>query len=190
MNSCKSRLAIVALAFIAGGLNARADDYTVDAAHSAATFRASHVGLTWIPGRFKDVSGTMTVDAKNAAANRFELTTKVDGIDTNNAKRDEHLKSPDFFNAKQHPTITFKSKSAKQVDGGLEVSGDLSLHGVTKPVTIVFKGGKSTEFPKGVQRIGYTADFTIKRSDFGMDKMLEAVGDEVQVQFAVEGTKK
>jgi polyisoprenoid-binding protein YceI len=184
-----SSLALAAL-FVIAGRSAFADDYAVDPVHSGASFQASHVGLAWLPGRFKDVGGTFSVDGKNPSATRFELSAKVDSIDTNNAKRDEHMKSPDFFNAKQFPTITFKSTSVKAANGGFDVTGDLTLHGVTKPVTFALKGGKTAEFPKGVQRTGYSGDFTIKRSDFGMDKMLEMLGDEVQVHFGFEGTKK
>ncbi len=182
-------LALAALVFVATGLSARADDFTVDAVHSGVSFRALHMGMSWIPGRFNDISGNFSVDAKNPATARFELIAKVDSVDTNNKKRDEHLKAPDFFDAKQFPTITFKSKSAKAVDGGLEVTGELTMHGVIKPLTITLKGGKTVEM-RGATSIGYTADFTIKRSDFGMDKHLEALGDEVQVQFGFEGKKK
>jgi polyisoprenoid-binding protein YceI len=169
---------------------ARADEYAVDPAHSAAVFRVSHVGLSWTYGRFKTVSGTFAVDPRTPAAARFELSAAVDSVDTDNAQRDQHLKSPDFFNAKQFPAITFKSAGAKPVDGGYEVAGQLTLHGVTKPLTIVVKGGRTAEFPRGVQRTGFSGEFTIKRSDFGMDKMTQAVGDEIHVQMSFEGTKK
>lgn len=190
MNLSTSRLGVTALVVMVFTMNVRADEYAVDPVHSGATFRALHFGLTWIPGRFKEVSGKLSIDANNPAATRFDLSAKVDSIDTNNAKRDEHLKSADFFDAKQYPVVTFRSSSAKHVNGSLEVVGDLTLHGITKPITVIFKGGKAVEFPKGVQRTGYTADFTIKRSTFGMGKMLEAVGDDIPVQFAIEATKK
>src|SRR5437763_1484477 len=81
---------------------------------------------------------------------------------------------PDFFNAKQFPLIAFKSSAVKPVEGGLQVTGDLTLHGVSRPVTFVLRGGKTAEFPKGVQRVGYSVELTIKRSDFGMDKFTDA----------------
>lgn len=172
------------------GAAARADDYTVDTAHSAAVFRVSHLGLSWTHGRFKDISGSFAVDAQNPSAMLFFLTARVDSIDTDNPKRNQHLKSPDFFDAAQYPTISFKSTSIRPVEGGYEVTGDLTLHGVTKPLTVIFKGGRTAEFPRGIQRTGYVAEFAIKRSDFGMDKMIEAVGDKVLVQFSFEGTKQ
>jgi polyisoprenoid-binding protein YceI len=181
-------LALVLLA--AAALSSRADDYAVDTAHAAAVFRVSHIGLSWIYGRFKALSGTFTVDAQNPAATRFELAARVESIDTDNAQRDNHLRSPDFLNAKQFPEISFKSTSAKPIEGGYEVAGELTLHGATRPLTLVLKGGRTAQFPPGVQRTGYVGEFTIKRSDFGMNKMLQAVGDEIQVQLSFEGTKK
>ncbi|MBX7104560.1 MAG: YceI family protein [Gemmataceae bacterium] len=170
-----------------GATPATADDYVVDNTHAAANFRVSHLGLSWTYGRFKDISGTFTVDPGQA---KFELSAKADSLDTDNAKRDEHLKSPDFFNTKQFPLISFKSTSAKANDKGYEVTGNLTLHGVTKPVTINLIGGRKAEFPKGVNRTGYTGEVSIKRSEFGMNKFAEAVGDEVIVTFSFEGTKK
>jgi polyisoprenoid-binding protein YceI len=181
-------LAILVVAALCG--SARADEYTVESAHAAAVFRVSHVGLSWTYGRFKNLSGTFAVDAKNPAATSFELSARVDSVDTDNAKRDEHLKGPDFFDAKQYPTISFKSTSAKAIKDGYEVAGELTLHGVKKPLTIVLKGGRTAEFPPGVQRTGYSGEFTIKRSEFGMDKMLKAIGDEIRVELSFEGTKK
>jgi polyisoprenoid-binding protein YceI len=185
-----SSFAVAALVFAALGAKARADDYAIDPVHSGAVFRVSHVGLTWVNGRFNDVSGNFSVDAQNPAATRFELSAQADSVDTNNAKRNEHLKSPDFFNAAQFPTISFRSTTARPIQGGYEVGGELTLHGVTKPVTIVLTGGRTAEFPRGVQRTGYTGEFTIKRSEFGMDKMIGPVGDEIFVQLSFEGTKK
>ena len=181
---------LAALVLAAPGGRARAGEYALEAVHSAAVFRVSHLGLSWTHGRFKDLSGTFAVDARAPEATRFALAARVESLDTDNAKRDEHLKSPDFFNAKQYPTVAFRSTKVKPVEGGYEVAGELTLHGVTRPLTITLKGGRTAEFPRGVQRTGYVGEFTIKRSDFGMDKMLEAVGDEIHVQLSFEGTKK
>jgi polyisoprenoid-binding protein YceI len=175
---------------LAAAPSARADEYVLDDAHSGVNFKISHLGLSWTFGRFKDVSGTCTLDAAAPAKSAFNLSIKTDSIDTNNQKRDDHLKSPDFFNAAQFPALTFKSTAVKPVEGGLEVTGDLTMHGVTKPVTFTLKGGKTAEFPKGVQRTGYSTELTLKRSDFGMDKFLEAVGDEVFITISFEATKK
>ena len=169
---------------------ASANTYAVDNAHAAAVFHISHLGLSQVYGRFKDLSGNFTADPKDASSAKFELSAKVDSVDTGNTQRDNHLKSPDFFDAKQFPTMTFTSASAKSIDGGFEVPGTLTIHGVSKPVTLTLKGGRTAEFPQGVQRTGYVAEFNVKRSDFGMTKMAEAIGDEVHVEISFEGTKK
>jgi polyisoprenoid-binding protein YceI len=169
---------------------ARADEYVVDAAHAAATFKISHIGLSWTNGRFKDLSGSFVIDRANPAATQLELTAKAESVDTDNAKRDEHLRSPDFFNTKQFPALSFKSTAVRPVEGGYEATGDLTIHGVTRPITVTLAGGRTAEFPKGVQRTGYSTEFKIKRSEFGMDKMLEAIGDEVFISISFEGTKK
>jgi polyisoprenoid-binding protein YceI len=169
---------------------ARADNYVIDAMHTAVTFKVSHLGLSWTCGRFNDVSGSFVLDAGNPATSSFELNVKPESVDTGNAKRDEHLRTPDFFNVKQFPVFSFKSTAVKPVENGFEVTGDLTLHGTTKSVTFTLQGGRKAEFPKGVQRTGYTTDLSIKRSAFGMDKMLEAVGDEVFITISFEGVKK
>jgi polyisoprenoid-binding protein YceI len=120
------------------------------------------------------------------------MTIKVDSVDTNNKQRDTHLRGPDFFNAKQFASITFKSTSVKATDGGYEVKGDLTMHGVTKPVTLSLKGGKTAEFPRGVKRTGYSGEVTIKRSEFEVGKpdFAAALGDEVHVSIDFEGMRK
>jgi polyisoprenoid-binding protein YceI len=169
---------------------ARADDYAVDSMHTAVTFRISHLGLSWTYGRFGDVSGEFTIDPANPAGCSFTLAMKAESVDTGIKKRDDHLRSPDFFNAKQFPIISFKSTAIKPIDGGYEVTGDFSLHGVTKSVTFPLKGGRTAEFPKGMLRTGYSTELSLKRSEFGMDKMLEAVGDVVHIAISFEGVKK
>jgi polyisoprenoid-binding protein YceI len=167
-----------------------ADDYAVDAMHSGVNFKISHLGLSWVYGRFNEFTGTFTLDAEDPAKSSFSLDIKSESIDTNNKKRDEHLRSPDFFNVKQFPALTFKSTAVKAAKDGYEVTGDLTLHGVTKPVTFTVVGGRKAEFPKGVQRTGFSTDLTIKRVDFGMDKGVEAIGNEVYLSISFEGTKK
>jgi polyisoprenoid-binding protein YceI len=183
-------LATLLVAAVAAAPARAADEYALDPAHTAVTFKISHLGLSWTYGRFKDVSGTFALDAANPANVSCALTIKAESIDTDNAKRDEHLRSPDFFNVKQFPVITFKSTSVVPAQGGYQVTGELTLHGVTRPVTFVLAGGRTAEFPKGVQRTGFSTELVIKRSEFGMDKFTEAIGDEVHIAISVEGTKK
>jgi len=169
---------------------AHGSTWQIDPAHTRVQFSVRHLMVSTVRGDFSNVTGTAKADDTDLTKSSVQATIDASTIDTRVAKRDEHLKSPDFFNAKEFPVIRFKSNSAKAVDGGYEVAGDLTLHGATKPLTIVLKGGRTAEFPRGVQRTGYVGEFTIKRSDYGMDKMLEAIGDEIQVQLSFEGTKK
>ena len=168
-----------------------ADTYAVDPVHTAALFKVKHVGVSYTYGRFNDVSGTVVFDAANPAASKVDITIQAGSVDTFNQKRDAHLANPDFFDAKQFPALKFVSTSFKKIDDStFDVTGDFTLHGTTKPITIkVAKIGEGKD-PWGGYRIGFETTFTIKRSDYGMSKMMEAVGDEVAITFATEAIKK
>lgn len=120
------------------------------------------------------------------------MNIKSESVDTNNQGRDNHLRSPDFFNVKQFPTISFASTTVKPIDGGYEVTGDLTIHGATKPVTFSLKGGGTAEFPRGVQRTGYSTELVLKRSEFGVGQRMPApvLGDDVHISISFEATKK
>jgi polyisoprenoid-binding protein YceI len=169
-----------------------ADQYALDPMHTGISFKISHLGLSWVFGTFKSVSGDFTIDADTPANSSFALNIKADSIDTFNAKRDDHLRGPDFFNVKQFPAIAFKSTSVKAIDGGFEVTGDFTMHGETKPLTLVLKGGRKAEFPKSVQRTGYTTEVTLKRSEYGVGApaFAGALGEDVVITVSFEGTKK
>jgi polyisoprenoid-binding protein YceI len=167
-----------------------ADDFGVDPMHAAAGFTISHLGLSWTQGRFDGLSGAFSIDGADPSQSSFALTINATTVNTNNAQRDEHLRSPDFFNVKQFPAITFKSTAVKGAKDGYEVTGDLTMHGVTRSITLPLTGGKQAEFPKGVQRTGFSTQLRLKRSEFGMDHFAEAVGDDVYVNVSFEGTKK
>ena len=167
-----------------------ADQFKVDPVHSSISFQIEHAGISYVHGRFNNVSGEFTIDKADPSKSSCSLTIKAESVDTNQKGRDQHLRGADFFNAKQFPTISFKSTSFKAVKDGFEVTGEMTMHGETKPVTFILKGGKETEFPPKTKRTGYFADFNIKRSDFGMNKMLEAIGDTVYVSVGIEGTQK
>jgi polyisoprenoid-binding protein YceI len=186
-------LLTVFFAMVGAAAPARAaDDYTIDPMHSGITFRISHLGLCWIQGRFNNYSGDFTIDPNDAGKCSFSLTIRVESIDTNNPQRDTHLRSPDFFNAKQFPAILFKSTSVKAIKDGYEVAGELTMHGVAKPVRLALVGGGKAEFPRGVQRTGYTTELIIKRSEFGVggEQFAKALGDDVHATISFEGSKK
>jgi polyisoprenoid-binding protein YceI len=183
-------LGLAILVAACGSAARAADAYTVDPVHSSISFKISHVGISFIHGRFNDFSGTFTIDKDDPSKSSFALSVKVESVDTNNQKRDEHLRNADYFNAKQFPAMTFQSTSVKVVKGGYEATGDLTLHGVKKPVTLTLEGGdKTVEFPKGMQRIGFVTNLVIKRSDYDMKTSLDALGDDVHIDIGVEAAK-
>jgi polyisoprenoid-binding protein YceI len=182
-------LAVFALAVGSTASTRAADTYTVDNVHTSVYFKIRHLGISSVYGRFNKVAGKFTVDKENPGKSSFALTITIDSVDTGNKMRDGHLKSGDFFNAKQFPLLKFKSTKVKAVKGGYRVTGNLTLHGVTKSISFTLQGGKQAEFPPKVKRIGFTTELTLKRSDFGMKKMLNALGDKVTVGIGMEGVK-
>jgi polyisoprenoid-binding protein YceI len=185
-------LSTLALGLMAGSALA-ADTYKIDPVHATAIFRISHLGSSFVYGRFDDVEGTFAVDDQTPANVNFDVTIKTDSVDTNSAARDKHLKSADFFSANEFPALTFKSTEVKSDgDKKYDVTGDLTIHGVTKSVTakVEFVGTADASQMKMGFRAGYEAHLTIKRSDFGMDKLVGPVGDEVQLIISMEGVKQ
>ena len=168
-----------------------AESYKVDPVHSSAVFRIKHANVSFFSGRFNDPDGSFVLDEADPSKSSFNIVLNVEKVDTANSKRDAHLKSPDFFNAKQYPTITFKSTSVKKGEGNmLQVTGDLSLHGVTKSITVPVEITGKGQFPPGTQRAGVEATFTVKRSEFGMSGMQGALSDDVKVMVGLSATKQ
>ncbi len=188
---CSTLVAFVLALVVATSAQAQ-DTFTVDAAHSSIIFRIKHLNTSYSYGRFNDISGSFAIDKKSPAKSSLNLEVKTASVDTANAQRDTHLKGPDFFNVKQFPTATFKSKSVKLggAPGTMDVTGDLTINGVTKPVkaTIELTGEGPTPFKD--YRAGLETTLTLKRSDFGIKFMPEGVGDEVKLVVSLEGVKK
>jgi polyisoprenoid-binding protein YceI len=167
------------------------DTYEVDPDHSAVIFRIKHLDITYVYGRFNDLSGTLKIDDETPASSVVEIYAKTKNVDTFQSERDNHLRSPDFFDSKKFPVISFKSTSFTKVSKNMyEVTGDLALHGVTRPLTVKVQQTGSGKDPWGGFRIGFEATFTIRRSDFGMNFMREGVGDEVRIMLSIEGIRK
>jgi len=166
-----------------------ADRYQFDPAHSSVTFKIQHLGISWVQGRFDDIAGACTIDPNDPTKCTFEMTITTTSVNTNVAKRDEDLRSPNFFDVKQFPDITFKSTAVKKVEGGLEATGNFTLHGVTKAITFTLAGGQRAEFPKGTQRVGYFTELKLKRAEYGMATMIPDVGDEVRIFISLEAMK-
>lgn len=168
-----------------------ADTWSVDPAHSTAIFRIKHFGASWQYGRFNDLAGTLVLDDADPAKSTLELTIKTGSVDTNNTKRDDHLKGPDFFDAAQYPTMTFKSKKIAVKSANVwAVTGDMTMHGVTREVTVDLERSGTGKDPWGGTRTGAETTFTIKRSDFGVSFMPDGLGDEVRIIVSVEAVKK
>jgi polyisoprenoid-binding protein YceI len=168
-----------------------ADSYKADPAHSSVVFRVKHMQTSYAWGRFNEISGSFAIDDAEPTQSRFEFEVKSASVDTANTRRDQHLKSPDFLSAVQYPTISFKSKSVSSVGKEtFEVSGDLTLHGVTRPVTLKLTRTGTGQGPTGQPIAGIETGFFVKRSEFGMNKMVGPVADEIWVNVSVEGIKQ
>lgn len=167
-----------------------ADTYKIDSVHSSVAFCAMHLGITNFYGRFNEVAGDVVFDKENPAKSSVNVTVQTESIDTHNPKRDQHLKSPDFFNSKQFPAITFKSNKVEGSGDAFKVTGDFTLHGVTKPITVEFKKLGEGKGMQGEMRAGGETKFTIKRSEYGMNFMPGGVGDEVTIMLSLEGVKQ
>lgn len=161
---------------------AAAEEWTLDASHTSIVFKVSHLGASDTYGLFKQAAGTFTT----GDAPTFDITVNADSIDSGNDKRDQHLKSPDFFNVRQFPTITFKSTSSEKTDAGYRVTGDLTLHGVTKSITVDMTQGAVTSM-QGKNITGFSTTFEIDRTDYGMDFMAGPIGEKVTLMVSFEG---
>jgi polyisoprenoid-binding protein YceI len=168
-----------------------AERYDIDALHSGVVFGWNHFGFSNPTARFDKIEGSVLLDKADLTKSSISVTLPLDGLDTRVAKLDEELKGPDFFDATRYPTITFKStKVEKTGENSLKITGDLTMHGVTKPVTLDAKVNKIGIFEiPGVikaQAAGFDAATVIKRSDFGVTKYVPAVSDEITVRITLD----
>ncbi|MCG3123598.1 MAG: Protein YceI [Phycisphaerales bacterium] len=172
----------------APGSTPMADTFQVDAVHSSVLYRIKHLNTAWSYGRFNDVSGTFNI----AEGGTIDVTVKTDSVDSGNEKRDGHLKSPDFFSAKEFPEMSFKSSSiTKTGDNTFEATGTFTLKGVSKELTVPIE--KTGEGPgmRGQGKIqGFEAKFTINRSEYGMNFMPQGLSEQVTVIVSLEGGSK
>ncbi len=167
-----------------------AGEFKIDGVHSAAIFKVQHLGVSQSYGRFNTIEGSFLIDKDKPEASSINVTIPIDSVDTNNASRDKHLKSPDFFSAKEFAKMSFVSKSVKKnADGTFEVAGDFMLRGQTKPLTVTVKDGGIGKGMKGGEVAGFETTFSFKRSDYGMAFMVGPVGEEVVVTIALEGAR-
>lgn len=177
----------------ASSLPAQESTFNVDPVHSTVLAKVTHLGASTVWVRFNGPTGTVTVNDADPSKNTLSLEVKTDSLDSAVEKRDTHLKSPDFLNAKEFPLITFKSTAVKKTgDKTYEATGNLTLHGVTKPVTAQVTYVGSGKMKPGEDRSGADATFTIKRSEFGIGATFPptAISDDIALQISLEAIKK
>ena len=187
----KSLLAATLAAFVLAPLAASAATYEIDGIHSSAVFKIKHFGVANFYGFFEDISGTVNYDPVAGEALAIEVAIAAASVDSRFEQRDDHIKSPDFLNAAEFPTITFKSTSvAPGADGTYEVTGDLTLHGVTREIRVTAERTGEGKHPRsGKDMVGFETLFTVDRTDFGMDFMDGPLSAEVTFLLALEATK-
>lgn len=191
-NILLSLIFLAATVFIPGAAFAQdAPTWKLDPAHHSALFRVKHNDVAYMYGMFLKPEGTLKLDPANPVAGSIEFVIPTESVFTNQKKRDDHLRSPDFFNSKQFPQATFKStKVEKKTDTTLKVTGDLTLHGVTKPVVALLELTGTGKTQDGKDVMGFFTSFDIKRSEFGMDKMVGPASDEIYVILSGEAIKQ
>ncbi|OJH40189.1 YceI family protein [Cystobacter ferrugineus] len=188
--------AVAALVLAAPSL-AFATEYVIDSGHSSASFAVKHMMVSTVRGAFSKVTGTANIDEKDLTKSTIEATIDATTINTNEPKRDEHLRGSDFFDTAKYPTITFKSTKVAKAGKNLKVTGDLTMHGVTKPVVLDVEGFTTeSKDPWGNFKRGGSATTKINRKDFGLswNSAIEtggvAVGEEVTITIDLELNKK
>ncbi len=189
----KNALAALVLGSALMGGQAMAADYAIDkqGQHAFVNFKISHLGYSWLYGTFKDFDGTFSYDAANPEASKVNVTLKTASVDTNHAERDKHLRSADFLNVSKHDTATFESTSVKSTgEGSADVTGNLTLNGVTKPVVIAAKFIGEGQDPWGGYRAGFEGTTTLKLKDFDIAMDLGPASESVELIISIEGIRK
>ncbi|HYJ27456.1 MAG TPA: YceI family protein [Nocardioides sp.] len=172
-----------------------AGDYTLDASHTRVGFVARHAMVTKVRGHFSQLEGTAHIDTAAPAGSKVDLTIDVASVDTGNPDRNGHLTSPDFFDAEKFPTITFTSTQVERDGDTWNVTGDLTIKDVTKPVTIEFEQTGSAIDPFGNTRVGFEGEITVNRKDWGLawNAALETggvlVSDKIKLEFDVSAIR-
>lgn len=172
-----------------------AENYVIDTKgmHASINFRIKHLGYSWLLGRFNDFDGSFTFDEANPANSKVDVTIKTASLDSNHAERDTHLRGDKFLDVSKFPTATFKSTKISKGDdaGEYTVTGDLTLHGVTKPVTIEVESVGAGPDPWGGYRRGFEGETRLTLADFGIDKFdLGPASKQVELELQIEGVRQ
>ena len=180
---------------IPAGALAETARWNVDPEHSTIEFRVSHMVVSKTTGRFMEYTGYVDMDAEAGAIKAIEATIKTASVNTNHEKRDAHLRNPDFFDVEKYPAMTYRMKNYKKTADGYQAVGELTLHGVTKDITLTGNFNGVAKDPKGNFRAGFNGEGKLNRKDFGMvwSKTLDGgglvVGDEVSIKLDIECIK-
>lgn len=189
----KPLFAGIALAGAALSTSAIAADYMIDTkgAHASINFKVSHLGYSWLEGRFNKFDGQFSYDPANPDSSTVEVNIDTTSVDSNHAERDKHLRSDDFLDVAKYPTASFKSTGFKVGENGTAVlSGELTLHGVTKPVEIAISKIGEGKDPWGGYRAGFTGTTEFQMKDFGITKNLGPASETVYMKLHVEGIRQ
>lgn len=183
----------IAAALLLGAVAHAAETYTIDPAHTRVGFAARHFGINTVKGKFNEFTGKLVVDGD--ALKEATATVQVQSIDTGVKQRDDHLRTPDFFDAKTHPTITFKSKRIEKAGNQAVMIGDFTMRGVTKELRLPITLSKPIKDPWGNTRVGLEAKTKLNRKDYGiryndvLESGIAAVGDEIEIEIDAEAIK-
>ena len=197
--NCNSSIlvSLASLAFAMTATTAQAAIYNIDGSHNEVGFKVKHLMLMNVKGRFNKTEGSFDYDTKTKTLSKVDIKVDASSVDTNDKKRDEHLVSPDFFDTKKFPKITFIADKVTGIEPGksFKLPGNLTLHGVTKPVTLDVEFSGTTTDPYGNEKVVFSASGKIKRTDFGiswnktLDKGGVAVSEDVSIEIEAESNK-
>lgn len=188
----KSLLGLTAAAMLLSTGAASAADYKIDkqGQHAFVQFRIQHLGYSWLYGTFKDFDGSFTFDEADPSKDKVNVTINTNSVDTNHAERDKHLRSGEFLNVAKFPQATFVSTGVKKDGDELDITGNLTLNGVTKPVTLEAKKLGEGKDPWGGYRAGFEAETKIALKDFNITTDLGPASQDVQLMISVEGIRQ
>lgn len=188
MNTTK--LMIIGLLFATLTLPVPAAEYKIDPSHSFVEFRIQHLGYSWLYGRFNTITGSFSHDPDAPQDNKISVEIDIASVDTNHAKRDEHLRNEDFLDVRKFPKATFEStKYIGLAEEGV-LHGTLNLHGVSKPIAIKIKKLGEGKDPWGGYRAGFAGTYRLMRKDFGMTYQLGPKSEDMELELGIEGIRK
>ncbi|CAM3697311.1 YceI family protein [Rheinheimera salexigens] len=189
----KKTLAALLLGSVLSSGAAIAADYKIDqeGQHAFVNFKISHLGYSWLYGTFKDFDGTFSYDQNHPEASKVNVTLRTASVDSNHAERDKHIRSADFLNSSKHPKATFTStKVVSTAEGATDITGDLTLNGVTKSIVIKADFIGMGDDPWGGYRAGFAGTTTLKLTDFNIKTNLGPASETVELTISIEGVRQ